>query len=93
MLSGRGAAGDRGAPDDAVEADDFDDDAIEGDKTGFINHVITTGIGIEGEPDSHIELVPVIVTVPSTDMLGNVESLERLVMMGATLVTEIADSA
>ncbi len=30
---------------------DYDDDAIEGDQTGFINHVVTTGVGIEGEPD------------------------------------------
>lgn len=35
---------------------DYDDDAIEGDQTGFINHVVTTDIGIEGTP-SHAPVV------------------------------------
>ncbi len=35
-----------------LDADDYDDDAIEGDQTGFINHVVTTSIGITGIPDS-----------------------------------------
>ncbi len=29
----------------------FDDNAIEGDQTGFINHVVTTSVGIKGSPD------------------------------------------
>jgi Ca2+-binding RTX toxin-like protein len=35
---------------------DYDDDAIEGDQTGFINHVVTTDLGIEGTP-SHAPVV------------------------------------
>jgi Ca2+-binding RTX toxin-like protein len=37
---------------DIVDIDDFDDNAIEGDKTGFINHIVTSNIGIIGSPES-----------------------------------------
>lgn len=37
---------------DIVDSDDFDDDAIEGDRTGVINHMVNTAIGITGSPAS-----------------------------------------
>ncbi len=40
------------ALDNADAAIDFNDDALEGDATGFINHVVASDVGISGSPTS-----------------------------------------
>ena len=41
---------------DVRDPGDYDDNAIEGDQTGFINHVVNTSIGIKGSP-THVPVV------------------------------------
>jgi len=46
-----------GAPDNATPALDYDDDALEGPASGFINHMVTSATGVTGHLDSFYSVV------------------------------------